>query len=273
MKTKFRLIIKSIIFILIPVTSYKLMYYYFGEQKSQQYMTLKDIHKKVRHLAIIPDGNRRWAKKRNLQPSDGHKYGFLTTAPTLIEEIWKIQIHTVTLWGFSTENWNRSQNEINTLMSIYDLFIDLIIPVAEKYEAKIVHLGRKDRIPQFLVNKLNCAISKTAHFSKHVFNFALDYSGQDEIIRGCKKLLQLKLTPDKVTQKTLENFLDTGNQPYPIPDLIIRTSGEQRLSGFMSWQSAYSEFYFVEKHFPSFDKKALKSALRDFSFRQRRFGK
>lgn len=223
------------------------------------------------HLALIPDGNRRWARSRGLPTFEGHKKGFLVAVENT-RCCWLLGIHTVSLWFFSTENWNRSKEEIDYLMKIYDGLIKELLNDAKKYGVKMVHLGRKEKIPSWLAKTALRAEKETKRARKHILNFCLDYSGQDEILRAVKKILKAKIPPEKFTKEIFESYLDTASQPYPYPDLIIRTSGEQRLSGFMSWQNAYSEFYFAPVHFPEFTPEKLKEAILDFNRRQRRFG-
>lgn len=223
------------------------------------------------HIAIIPDGNRRWARERGLPTFEGHKRGF-KAAVEVTRACWQMGIHTVSLWFFSTENWNRSKEEVTYLMKIYDGLIKSLLKDARKYGARMIHLGRKENIPKWLAKTTQEAEEETKRARKHVLNFCLDYGGQDEILRAVKKILKKKIDPRKLTKEIFEFYLDTGSQPYPYPDLIIRTSGEQRLSGFMSWQNTYSEFYFAPVHFPEFTPEKLKEAILDYNRRQRRFG-
>lgn len=223
------------------------------------------------HIGIIPDGNRRWARARGLPTFEGHKKGF-DAAVEVTRACWQLGVHTVSLWLFSTENWDRSEEEIAYLMKIYDGLIKDLLKDARKYGARIVHCGRKEKIPQWLAKTVQDAEVKTKRKRKHILNLGLDYGGHDEILRAARKLLKERVDPKKLTKEVFESYLDTKNQPYPYPDLIIRTSGEQRLSGFMSWQNAYSEFYFEVDHFPDFNPAKLKDAILDYSRRKRRFG-
>lgn len=223
------------------------------------------------HLALIPDGNRRWARERGLPTFEGHKRGFEVVVE-VTRACWEMGIHTVSLWFFSTENWNRSKEEVAYLMEIYDGLIKGLLKDAKKYRAKMIHLGRKEKIPKWLLKTAQKAEESTKKARKHILNFCLDYGGHDEILRTTRKILEAKVDPNKLTKEAFESYLDTRNQPHPYPDLIIRTSGEQRLSGFMSWQNAYSEFYFEKDHFPDLDPAKLKKAILDYSRRKRRFG-
>ena len=223
------------------------------------------------HLVIIPDGNRRWARARGLPTFDGHRRGFDLT-PEIARACRDFGIHTLTIWAFSTENWDRSQREITYLMKKYEDLIIKHLREAKKDKARIIHLGRKDRLPSSLVRKIEKAEEETKENKKHILNIALDYGGRDEILRAVRKMLAQKLDPEKLNEKVFTGFLDTCGQPYPYPDLVIRTSGEQRLSGFLPWQAGYAEIYWLEEHFPDFTVEKLKEAILDYSRRRRRFG-
>lgn len=223
------------------------------------------------HVVIIPDGNRRWARAKGLPTLEGHKKGF-DMAVILCRQARRWGIHTLTLWGFSTENWDRTPAEVAYLMRLYSRMIDKVLKEAKEDDVKIIHLGRKDRLPKFLIAKIAKAMDETKNNKSYILNIALDYGGQDDILRAVNKMIADKVAPGKVDKKMMEDYLDTKNQPYPYADLMIRTSGEQRLSGMLLWQSAYSEFYFENDHFPDFTPEKLKEAILDFSRRRRRFG-
>lgn len=234
---------------------------------------MTEVRRILNHLAIIPDGNRRWARGRGLPSNEGHRIGFLEVTPRLLRTAWERRLHTVTLWLFSTENWKRSEEEVEHLMNIYEEFLSLMLPIAQQSGVRIRHLGRKDRISKSLLSLINRVECKTKDFDSHLFNFALDYGGRDEIVETLRKLLQICPAIEDVNEKLIDRFLQTGEQLYPNPDLIIRTSGEMRSSGFMPWQSCYSEFYFVEKYYPDFSCDDLNQAFTAFLARKRRFGK
>ena len=223
------------------------------------------------HLVIIPDGNRRWAKNRGLPTFEGHRVGFQLT-PKIARASRDFGINTLTIWAFSTENWKRTDAEITYLMRMYDWFIGHHLKEAKRDGVRIIHLGRKDRIPQFLRKKIEKAEKETAGNVNNILNIALDYGGRDELLRATKKMLEEKTDPEDLNEETFASFLDTKRQPYPYPDLLIRTSGEERISGIFPWQSAYTEFYFVEEHFPDFSVKKLREAILEYSNRVRRFG-
>ncbi len=223
------------------------------------------------HIAIIPDGNRRWARARGLHTLEGHKRGFDTTIK-LCRAARELGVHTVTLWGFSTENWDRSLDEIKYLMKLYERLVDQYLKEAKKENVKIVHLGRKDRLPAVLVKKIKKAEIETALNTKHIMNIAIDYGGHDEIIRAIKGIINDGVEAEKVDKELVESYLDTKNQPYPYIDLLIRTSGEQRTSGLLLWQMHYAEMYWETDHLPDFTVEKLKEAILDYSRRRRRFG-
>ncbi|EKD64622.1 MAG: hypothetical protein ACD_50C00336G0005 [uncultured bacterium] len=232
------------------------------------------------HLAIIPDGNRRWAKSRNKPTFEGHRIGF-DTAIKIGRKVRTLGINTFTLWAFSTENWKRALEEVRYLMKLYEIFIEKNLKESIKEEIRVVHLGRKDRLPKSLLKKITESEEKTKDFKKYILNVALDYGGRDEVIRAIKKVQSSTLRRrseqefkvQNLDEKNFNQFLDTHDQPHPNPDLIIRTSGEQRTSGLMIWQAAYAEYVFFDKHFPDLNEDDIDFAVQEYSNRQRRFGK
>lgn len=240
----------------------------------------------LNHLAIIPDGNTRWAQTNGFSIQKGYQSG-LNRIGEISRYSRKLGIHTLTLWGLSTENWQvRPKAELEFLIKLFIKIFDEHIGDAQKENVKIVHLGRKDRLPKKLLHKIADAEMRTKNNTKHILNIALDYGGHDEIIRAIEKVVNdVKLDKIKVadlknvieqddgTRKTVfSNYLDTGSQPYPFPDLIIRTSGEIRTSGFLPWQSIYSEFHFEKSFFPDFTTKKLDKGIKIYNSRKRRFG-
>ncbi|MBI2051794.1 di-trans,poly-cis-decaprenylcistransferase [Candidatus Roizmanbacteria bacterium] len=224
------------------------------------------------HLAVIPDGNRRWARARGLPTLEGHRRGF-NALSKVAEKARELGVKIFTVWAFSTDNWQRSKKEVSYLMHIYEEFIDKNLKTALKDKIKIVHIGRKDRIPKTLQKKLNDAQEKTASFTKHYFVLALDYGGRDELLRAIQKIRNPKSEIRNLAEESFGRLLDTKDLPQPEPDLIVRTSGEHRLSGFMLWQSAYSELYFEEKKLPDVTEKDLIKWIGEYNRRKRRFGK
>lgn len=219
----------------------------------------------LNHVALIADGNRRWAREKNLPSFEGHRRGF-ENIKKLLKKGRDLGIKVMTFWVFSTENWKRKQEEVGYLMKLAQEVIEVQLKEAIEEETRIVHIGRKDRLPPELKTKIEKAEEQTKKFTKYYFVIALDYGGHDEIMRAAAKM------KDIGTEK-LDDYLDTSILPYPNPDLIIRTGGEERLSGFMTWQSAYSEYFFSPLHFPDFTPEELEKAAEEFKSRQRRFGK
>lgn len=217
------------------------------------------------HVAIICDGNRRWAKNRSIPSFEGHRRGF-ENIKALSKKAKKLGVQIITFWVFSTENWKRASEEVGYLMNLAEKVIDSLIQEAIDEETRIVHIGRKDRLPESLRAKIEKAEVSTKQFSKYYFVMALDYGGHDEINRAVKKM-------KASNGEKIDEYLDTSVLPYPNPDLIIRTSGEFRLSGFMTWQSAYSEYHFSPLLFPDFEEDALEKAVVEYGERSRRFGK
>ncbi len=222
-----------------------------------------------KHIVLIPDGNRRWARERGFSIKEGHRKGFEVVMETArAAETWGIKYFTV--WAFSTENWNRSRFEVRYLMFLFKEFLEKHLKEFIEKGVKIIHLGRKDRIPKFLLESLDKAIKKTERNNNFYLNIAIDYGGRDEILRAIKRIISAGRDAEKMSEGEFRNFLDTNGQPEP--DLIIRTSGEKRLSGIMPYQAAYAELYFEKCYLPDFNVNKLKAAILDFSKRQRRFG-
>jgi undecaprenyl diphosphate synthase len=224
------------------------------------------------HVAIIPDGNRRWAKEKGLPTLEGHKKGY-QQAIEIGRRARKMGIKILTLWAFSTENWQRTKDEVGHLMKIFDLIIDQYLKEALKEQIRIIHLGRKDRINDGLRKKITDVEEKTKKFDKYYLAIALDYGGRDEILRCVEKIRNSKFEIRNLTEQYFAQLLDTKDLPYPNPDLIIRPGGENRLSGFLLWQSQYSEFVFIKKYFPDFTPDDFEKCIQDYMNRQRRFGR
>jgi len=224
------------------------------------------------HIAMILDGNRRWARAKGLEPWKGHFYGY-KALDKLAHAARRLGVHTFTVWAFSTENWERPKHEIDEIMNIFRRGLKETERDFHKEKVALVHLGRKDRLPEDIKKELARIEKETAKYaSNHIFNIAVDYGGRDEIVRAVKKIVADKVPMGDIDEKTFEKYLDTYGQPYPNPDLFIRTSGEQRTSGLLPWQMVYSEFYFEPEHLPDFTPGKLKEAILDYSRRRRRFG-
>ena len=223
------------------------------------------------HIAIILDGNGRWARSRGLPPTKGHEEAS-KRLKELMDACRDFGIHTLTLWGFSTENWKRPPMEIKKIMQVIELSLLRYRETAHIEKVRFVHLGRKDRLPQKIAKLIRDIEEETKGYNKYLLNVALDYGGRDEIVRAVKKIVKDKIPAGKIDEELFSTYLDTANQPYPCPDLFVRTSGEQRTSGFLPWQMAYSEYYWEQCHLPDLTPDKVKDAIIDYSRRRRRFG-
>ena len=222
------------------------------------------------HVAIILDGNRRWAKERGLPTFFGHRKG-MENAKKIVLYAQKVGVKVITMYAFSTENWSRSEKEVNYLMKLFENYIDKYIGDYHKRGVKFRHIGSLKELPASLQKKLKNAIELTKNNKGIIANLALNYGGRDEIKRTVQKLVSRGVKAEEVTLDLISANLDTAG--LPDPDLIIRTSGEQRVSGFLIWQGAYSELYFPKTHWPDFGEKEFDKAIEEFNKRQRRFGK
>ena len=221
------------------------------------------------HVIIIPDGNRRWARKRGLKTLEGHKKG-LETALKIVRYSKKLGVKVLTLWGFSTENWDRSNMEVKYLMKLYSIFFKKHLKELLNEDVRFKWLGRRDRVPKALKDILEKIEKETVHNTKYLLNICIDYGGHDEIVQAVKKIVKKGVKSDKITEKLISQNLDTAG--IPDPDLLIRTSGEQRTSGIFPWQSTYTELFFTKVLFPDFSLAELKKAINEYGARQRRYG-
>jgi undecaprenyl diphosphate synthase len=224
----------------------------------------------VRHLAIIPDGNRRWAKANGLPTLEGHRRGY-----DKIKEIGlrclERGIPMLTVFAFSTENWKRSEEEVSYLMGLLRHALEKDVEFYLKEGIRLRVLGRREGLSAELRQAIDAAEAKTAGGGRGQINICLNYGGRAEIVEAVKRLLAEGAKAEEISEEFFAQRLWTAG--IPDPDLIIRTSGERRLSGFLTWESAYSELLFVEPHWPAFDEATLDAALSDFAERERRFGK
>lgn len=226
-----------------------------------------------KHIAIILDGNRRWAKSKGKPASFGHKTG-ADTLEKIVRYANKIGIKYLTAYVFSTENWKRSQEEVSALMMILQNYLDDFGKRADLENIKINIIGNPNRLSEKMQKSINNCMERTKNNTGIVFNIALNYGGRDEILRAVRKIAnevkENNLNPDEITENTIQENLYTKNQPDP--DLVIRTSGEMRLSNFLLWQIAYSEFLFVQKNWPDFNEQDLDKAIEEYQKRTRKFG-
>lgn len=223
-----------------------------------------------KHIGIMIDGNRRWAKKRNLPTFLGHKRG-MERVIEIIDYALTKGIKVLTFYGFSTENWKRSKREINYLMNLFTHFAEKNTEFFHKKGIQFRHLGALEKLPKKLQKQIKKAQELTKLNKKMILNIALNYGGRDEIIRAIKKIVKEKIPANKINEKLLTNYLDTAG--LPDVDLIIRTSGEMRLSNFLPFQGTYAELYFPKIYWPDFTKRQFDFAIKEFQKRNRRFGK
>lgn len=227
-----------------------------------------------KHIAIICDGNRRWAKSRNLATFFGHDFAVNNTIEELIDAGLEEGIEFLTFWVFSTENWDREVVEIDWLMNLFRKIFDEKLENYHKKGVRVLHIGNKAGLATDIQKKIADGVEKTKNNNKMTVTVAMNYGGRDEIIRANKKMYEEivagKFKIENLNEDSFRQFLDTAG--VPDPDLIVRTSGEQRLSGFMLWQQQYSEFYFPEIPFPDFGASEFRKAIEVFNKRDRRFG-
>ncbi len=222
----------------------------------------------LKHIAIIMDGNRRWARAKGLPELEGHRQG-VKRAEELIQACADLKIPCLSLWAFSTENWKRGTEEVGALMGLLEFYLKNSRKKLHNKGVKLVHLGRKDRIPKKLAKLLKDTEELTKSNTTLRLQLCIDYGGRDEILRAVQKACEIGKRD--WTEADFSLLLDTAG--YADPDLIIRTSGEHRLSGFLPWQGVYSEFSFIESCFPDFTAEVLKQTLEDYSTRRRSLGK
>jgi len=225
---------------------------------------------KPKHIAIIMDGNRRWAKNKGLHPVKGHSRAAKHAIEPLIEECVEQKIPFITFWAFSTENWKRDKQELKTLFKVFRFALSTLAKRFIRRGAKLKILGDITRFPKDIARKSLEMIQKSKGNNKITVIFALNYGGRDEIIRTVKKIIKDKTPLKKINEKLFSSYLDTSG--IPDPDLVIRTGGDKRLSGYLPWQSVYSELYFTKTLFPDFTPQKLRLALKSFQKRDRRFG-
>jgi undecaprenyl diphosphate synthase len=222
-----------------------------------------------KHVAIIMDGNRRWAEKQGLSRIEGHRAG-ANTALEVIKYLNSKGISYVTLFSFSTENWNRPANEVNELMRMLEQYITSESRKLDKLGFRIKHIGHTDRLSKKLMQGIEQAIIKTAKNTGITINLAFDYGGRTEIVDAAKKIVESRIPANEIDQSVFANSLYTAGMPDV--DLLVRTGGELRLSNFLMWQLAYSELFFTPVLWPDFSPKEMDTALSAFQSRERRFG-
>ena len=227
-----------------------------------------------KHIAIIMDGNRRWAKQRGLPVALGHKKGG-ETVENIVRHANKIGLKYITVYAFSTENWKRAEDEVNALMLLFQSYIDKYSKIADSENVRVKFLGDLTAFSTKMQKGIQDCIERTKNNTGVTFNIAINYGGRAEMTIAAKRIVEEvqngKLSLEDITEDTISQRLQTLDSPDP--ELIIRTGGEERLSGFLLWQSVYSELYFTDVLWPDFDEKELEKAIHEYQNRKRNFGK
>ena len=225
------------------------------------------------HIAIILDGNGRWAKKRGMPRSFGHVKG-CENLEDICEVAKELGVKYLTVYAFSTENWKRSKEEVDGLMKLFRNYLKKCIKLADKNKMRVRVIGEVSAFDQDIQESIARLEQYSQKYDEIYFQIALNYGSRDEIIRGIRKLAQDaadgKVKPEEIDEHVFDNYLDTAG--IPDPDLMIRTSGELRLSNFLLWQMAYTEFYFTDIYWPDFDREELIKAFEKYNKTERRFG-
>lgn len=226
-----------------------------------------------KHIAIIMDGNRRWARNRGKPASFGHKAG-AKALEKIVRYANKIGLEYITVYAFSTENWKRTTEEVNALMNLFQSYLDDYSKRADSENIKVKIIGNRQGLSEKMQKSIEKCMERTKNNTGITFNIALNYGGRDEIIHAVKNIIERvqnkEIDIEDITEQTISDNLYTANQPDP--DLLIRTSGEIRLSNFLPWQLVYTEFLFVDKNWPDFNEKDLDDAIEVYRSRNRKFG-
>lgn len=242
-------------------------------KKKEKFKNTQQLKKIPQHVAIIMDGNGRWAKKRNLPRIKGHYEG-MQTVKKITKYASNLGIKYLTLYAFSTENWSRPKQEVNYLMDLPEKMFSSFMPELMENNVQVLVIGDVEGLPENTRDAVNNAIKETKNNTGLKLIFALNYGSKQEIIQGIKNIAQKyadgNVTLDEITEEMVSENLYTNN--FPDPDLLIRTSGEQRISNFLLWQIAYSEFIFTDISWPDFDEEQFYSSLLEYQNRDRRFG-
>ncbi len=237
-------------------------------------MSSPELAKIPRHLAVIMDGNGRWARRRGMPRIMGHRQGVKAVRQT-VTACRELGIEVLTLYAFSKENWNRPKDEVTALMDLLYEYLERELNEMLKNGIRLEAIGEIDQLPQKVQEKLAAVMESTSSNKEMILNLALSYGGRAEIARAVQKIAQKcvagEIRPEEIDENLVASHLDTAG--LPDPDLIIRTSGEMRLSNFLLFQSAYSELYITSTLWPDFDRQELMKALKEFERRERRFGR
>ena len=225
------------------------------------------------HVAIILDGNGRWAKAKGMPRTYGHVKG-CANLETICDDVKDLGIKYLTVYAFSTENWKRSRDEVEALMKLFRSYLKKCVKIAERNKMRVKIIGDTSVFDEVIRERIHYLEEVSKDYDELYFQIALNYGSRDEITRGMRRMAQDaaegKLIPAQITEETIEGYLDTAG--VPDPDLLIRTSGELRLSNFLLWQLAYTEFYFTEVPWPDFVKQELIRAIEKYNQRDRRYG-
>ena len=226
-----------------------------------------------KHIAIIMDGNRRWAKAKGKPAGFGHKEG-AKVLEKIVRYANKIGIEHITVYAFSTENWKRAKEEVSTLMALFQSYLDDYSKRADSENIKVKIIGNRKGLSAKMISSIEKCMERTKNNTGIVFNIALNYGGREELLNVTHQIAEdVKkgiLQPEEITEKDIDKYLYTKGQPDP--DLLIRTSGEKRLSNFLPWQLSYSEFLFIDKNWPDFTEEDLNYAIEEYQKRTRKFG-
>ena len=226
-----------------------------------------------KHIAIIMDGNRRWAREKGLDIKQGHKQG-AKTLEKIVRYANKIGLQYITVYAFSTENWKRTKEEVGALMLLLQNYLDDYSKRADTENIRVKILGDITALSEGMQKSIKKCMERTKDNTGVTFNIALNYGGRDENVKATRNIVEKvkenKLQIEDITEETISNFLYTEGQPDP--DLVIRTSGEIRTSGFLTWQAVYSEYIFIEKNWPDFTEEDLDIAIKEYNKRNRKFG-
>lgn len=226
-----------------------------------------------KHIAIIMDGNRRWAKSKGLPVGLGHKEG-AKTLEKIVRYAKKVGIKYITVYAFSTENWKRTAEEVSTLMNLFQSYLEDYSKRADSENIKVQIIGSKQGLSEKMKDLIKRCMERTKDNTGITFNIALNYGGRDELVSAIKtiskKVKNNELNIEDINENLISNNLYTSGQPDP--DLLIRTSGEERLSNFLPWQLVYTEFLFVDKNWPDFNEQDLDNAIEVYQKRNRKFG-
>lgn len=248
---------------------------FFNKTKYEKKIAEESVNLEVipSHIAIIMDGNGRWAKKRAMPRIAGHHEG-MKTVRKIARVADDLGVKVLTLYAFSTENWKRPKSEVEFLMSLPEKFLNDFLPEIMERNIRVQMIGEKEGLPEHTKKALNKALEKTKNNTGLILNFAMNYGSRAEIVNAIKKMMidvqEGTLNFDSITEETMNQYLMTSHLPEP--DLLIRTSGEVRLSNFMLWQLAYTEFWFTDTLWPDFNEETFLEAIQAYQKRNRRYG-